>query len=124
MARLLIGRVAIIDATAERPGLSGRAEVFFLERAKVGCNRLTVRRRVGKEHLGFQIAYKQYVAVLLEAAAPAAGDADRPCGGDFAVDLLVQIQHFSPQFLAHSFCGGKFPTCRPCITASWKPAAT
>jgi hypothetical protein len=123
VACLLIGWIAIVHATAERPRFSGGAEVFLLKRTKLGRDRLTVSGRAGQQDLGFQIAYEQYMAILLETAASATGNADRPRGGDFGVHLLVQIQDFSLQFCAHGFSlrqvsnlpalyYGKSETCR------------
>src|SRR5207247_1905149 len=84
-----------------RPRLSGRTQVFLLERAEVGRHRLLVRRGGSKEHAGFQVADEQDVAVLLEPATAAAGDADRAGGGDLAIDSLVEFQNMAAEFCGH-----------------------
>jgi hypothetical protein len=93
--RFLVGRVAIIDPAAERTRLAGRAQVVFLERAKVGRDGLLIRRGGTEEDVRFHAAQKKDVAIFLEPATAATGDADRTGGPDFLIDLPVYFQYLA-----------------------------
>lgn len=97
VAPVLIGRIAIVHATTEWPGLPRGAQVALLKRTKVRRHRRLVRRRLGEQHLGFQVADEQHVAKLLEPATASARDAHRPGGGDLAINLLVEFEHKAAQ---------------------------
>src|SRR5207248_2477743 len=94
-------RVTIIDPAAERPRLAGGTEVVLLERAKLGRHGPLVGRRGGEEDFRFQVAQEQDVAVLLEPAAAAAGDAHRACVPNLAVHVAVEFLDAAVQFAGH-----------------------
>src|SRR5437660_425566 len=83
---LLVGRITKIDSTAERPLLPSRTKVLALKWAKFGRDRCLVGRRVGEQHVGFQAAKKQRVAVFLESATSPTGDAYRARGAYLGID--------------------------------------
>src|SRR5262245_16427015 len=95
--RLLVGRIAVVDATTERARLAGGAEVALLEGAELRGDRLLVCRGGMQQHLSLEAAEIEDVAVLLEAATAPAGNADRSGRGDLAIDLRVQFHHQSPR---------------------------
>src|SRR5260370_888722 len=87
-ARFLIVRIAVVHTTTERPRLTGRAKVLLLKGTKVGRDGVSVIVRSGaQQHLRFEIAEEERVAVFLEATAAAAGDARRPGRGDLTVHV-------------------------------------
>src|SRR5262249_15497175 len=77
IAGFLVIRVAVVDPAGERPWLARRAEIFLLKRAEIGRYGTLIRRGAGQKHVRLQVGEKENVAILLEAAAAAAGQADR-----------------------------------------------
>src|SRR5262249_31601202 len=64
IAGFLIGRIAVVDAAAEWTRLPCGAQVVLLEGTEIGRHRRFVGRCVRQEHIRFEIAEEQGVAVF------------------------------------------------------------
>src|SRR5262249_43933401 len=97
------------------------AEVALLEGAEVGRDGLLVGGGGVQQYLGLEIAEVEDVAVLLEAAAAPAGDADGTRRGNLAVGFRVQLQGQAARLFGHrqSSALGKPASMRslkPCLS--------
>jgi hypothetical protein len=101
IASLLIRRIAIVDPAGERPGLARRTKVPLLKGAKFFRRWLAERGGIGHEHVRFEIAQEEGVAIFLEPAAAAAGDTNGTGDRDFLVHVFVQVQHLLAEFGRH-----------------------
>jgi hypothetical protein len=102
LTRFLVRRIAVVDTAPQGPRLAGGAEVVLLERAEVRRHGPLIRRGAGQKNFRLQVADEQDVAILLETAATAAGDADRTGSGDGAIDLGVKVQYLTADLFGHA----------------------
>ena len=89
----LVGRVAVVDAAAERPRLAGGAEVVLLERAEVGARPAVVRRGGGEQHVGFQVLRNSVWPYSLKRQQRPLATQTGPGGGDRSVGRGVDGEH-------------------------------
>ena len=92
---------AIVDAAAERPFITGGAEVLDLERAAVAGDRLLVGRCRFEQDLGLEVREEEGVPVLGESAATSGGLAARPGGRDGGINGLVDFENPRSQLGIH-----------------------
>jgi hypothetical protein len=101
VAGFLIVRITEEDPTSEGARLAGSAQLVLLEGTKVGRDRGLVRRGVGQQHVGFQVADKENMPIFLEPAAAPASDTHGTGSGDRLIYLTIKFDHLAAKIRVH-----------------------